>query len=226
MVRKVKTEKGKKKQVKKIIIIVLITIILIALFGFCLWKFVFDKKDNKVAQPVKILDSLDEYGYDLSDKDSSYYKKEYESLKSLLKSDNVDEKEYSTLVARMFTIDLYTLSTKINKYDVGGAEFYHKNKKAMFEQKVMDTLYSTMLDNTFGDRKQELPEVKDIETVSVEETTYKIDETDVEGYLVKLNITYVKDLNYDTEASVVVCKEDGVRWSVVDFQPTLNPKYK
>ena len=39
-------------------------------------------------------------------------------------------------------------------------------------------------------------------------------------------MTYVDDLGYDTEASVVVCKEDGVRWSVVDFQPTLTPEYE
>ncbi|MDE5888758.1 MAG: hypothetical protein K2H20_01935, partial [Bacilli bacterium] len=169
---------------------------------------------------------MEEYGYSLSDKDSAYFKKAYENLKELLKKDEIDEKEYSTSVARLFVIDLYTLSTKVNMYDVGGSEFYFKDKKSMYEQKVMDTLYATMLDNTFGDRKQELPEVNNVETVSVEETTYKLNDKEVDGYLVKLNIGYVKDLKYDNEASVVVCKEDGIRWSVVDFQPTLSPKYK
>ncbi len=226
MARKVKTEQDKKKKKKKVIVISLIILIVIVALGFVCWKFVFNKSDNRTPQQVTILDNMEEYEYTLSDKDSNYYKKEYELLKDLLKGDSVDEKEYSTLVARLFTIDLYTLSTKVNMYDVGGSEFYFKDKKTMFEQKVMDTLYSTMLDNTFGDRKQELPEVNSIETVSVEETSYKLNDKEVDGYLVKLNIGYVKDLKYDNEASVVVCKEDGVRWSVVDFQPTLNPKYK
>lgn len=111
-------------------------------------------------------------------------------------------------------------------YDVGGAEYYYSDKRKMYEQKVMDTLYSTIQDDTYGGRKQELPEIKEVETVSVEDTTYKIGNKEVNGYLVKLKMTYVKDLKYDTEASIVVCKEEGMRWSVVDFQPTLSPKYK
>ena len=59
-----------------------------------------------------------------------------------------------------------------------------------------------------------------------EKIEYLMGEEKVDGYLVKLKMTYVDDLGYDTEASVVVCKEDGVRWSVVDFQPTLTPEYE
>lgn len=227
MARKVKTEQEKKKSRRKAIIISLVVLLIVALAGFCIWKFVINKGATKVAQPTKILDSLEEFGYnyDLSDRDSAYYKKEYEELKKILTANNVDEKEYATKVARMFTIDLYTLSTKVNMYDVGGSEFYHKDRRTMYEQKVMDTLYSTMLDNTFNDRKQELPEIKEVTTVSVDETTYKLGEADVKAYLVKLEMKYVKDLKYDSEASVVVCEEDSGKWSVVDFQPTLNPKY-
>ena len=32
-------------------------------------------------------------------------------------------------------------------------------------------------------------------------------------------------MKYDYQGSVVLCKEDGIRMSVVDYQPTLNPKY-
>lgn len=226
MARKVRTEQDKKKRIKKIIIISLVVIVLVALIGFAVWKFVFNKTENRTAQPIKILDNQKEYGYSLSEKDSEYFKKEYEKLKEILKSDNIDEKEYAIQVARLFTIDLYTLGTKVNMYDVGGAEYYYSDKRKMYEQKVMDTLYSTIQDDTYGGRKQELPEIKEVETVSVEDTTYKIGNKEVNGYLVKLKMTYVKDLKYDTEASIVVCKEEGIRWSVVDFQPTLSPKYK
>jgi len=89
----------------------------------------------------------------------------------------------------------------------------------------MDTIYSSVADNTYGDRKQDLPEVKSVETVSTEEQEYKINDESNTCYLVKLKIDYTKKLGYDDEASVVVCKENDIRWSVVDIQPTLNPKY-
>ena len=117
------------------------------------------------------------------------------------------------------------MSTKLNKYDVGGTEYFYKDKADMYTKKVMDTLYSTLIDNTYGDRKQSLPEVSNVETVSTEKTTYTIDKKEKDGYLVKLKLTYVTDMGYDDEASVVVVKEDGIRWSVVDYQPTLKPTY-
>lgn len=226
MARKINTEKEKKKSKKNMIIIFMIIIVIIGGGCFYVWKFGFRKTQSK-AQVVTVLDkSLDEYGYALTDKDSKYFKAEYEELKEILKKDKVDEKEYATKVARMFVIDFYTLSTKLNKYDVGGTEFFYDKKREMFENKAMDTVYSSLLDNTYGDRKQELPEVINVETVSMEETTYSLGEEKVDGYLVKLNISYKEEMKYDDEASIVVCKEEGMRWSVVDFQPTLKPEYK
>ncbi len=224
MARKVKTEQVKKKSRFKIIMIILIIILLagIAFLGYKLWP---REEKTKEPAPVKILDSIDDYGYSLSERDSKYYKSEYENLKKILNANPVDENAYVTQIAKMFTIDLYTLSTKVNKYDVGGMEFFHSKKRDMFEQKVIDTLYSTLLDDTYGDRKQELPEVSNVEVISTTKTTYKLGETSTEGYLVKLNITYVKDMGYDKEASIVLCKDEGKKWNVVDFQPTLNPKY-
>ncbi len=224
MARKIKTEKTKKKSKKRTIIFSLSLIVIILVAIGC-W-FLFFRKDSKNIIEVKELDNLVDYHYVLTDRDTKYYKKEFEELKKILNQDKVDEEKYATQVAKMFTIDLYTISTKVNKYDVGGVEFYYNDQKEMFEQKVMDTLYSTLLDDTYGDRKQELPEVSDVETVSVEQTTYLLGENEVDAYLVKLKIAYVKNIGYDTEASLVVCKEEGIRWSVTDFQPTLSPKYK
>lgn len=225
MARKIVTEKDKKNKRKKIFIIALVVILLVAIGGFCIWKFVINKPTQKPAV-ITVLDSIKEYGYSLNDKDSKYFKSEYDELHKILKSDEIDEKEYATKVARLFVIDLYTLSTKINKYDIGGTEFFFADKKNMFEQKAMDTLYSTLTDNTYGDRKQDLPEIKNVETVSVEETTYTMKGQEVKAYLIKLKMEYVKKLGYDDEASVIVCKENELRWSVADIQPTLNPKYK
>ena len=134
--------------------------------------------------------------------------------------------KYATEVARMFVIDLYTLDTKVNKYDVGGIEYFYKDKRDMYSQKVIDTLYKTMIDNSYGDRKQTLPEVKSIETVSTEETKYLLGKEVVDGYLVKVTWTYKEDLGYDDEGSIIVVRDNGSnKLSVVDFQPTLKPKY-
>lgn len=225
MAKKEKVKSEGKKSNKKLILIVVISII-IGISSFVIWKFVFDKDAPKTVVQIKELDNLEEYNYTLTDKDTKYFESEYEILKDLLTKDEVDEEKYVTQVARMFTIDLYTMSTKVNKYDVGGIEYYYVTNKKMYEQKVIDTLYSSMLDDTYGDRKQELPEIKNIETISIEKINYMLGDKEVTGYLVKLEMEYVKDLGYDTEASLIVCKEDGNRWSVVDFQPTLKPVYK
>ena len=220
MARIIKTEQQKQKSKIKKVLTVLLVVILIAGGIVVVWNFVF-KKDNKEAQSVKELAKLEEYGYTLTDLDSKYFKSEFEALEIILEAESVDEKEYVTQVAKMFVIDLYSLNTKVNKYDIGGGEYYHSTKRAMYEQKVMDTLYSTLLDNTFGDRKQELPEVKSVEVKNVEEDTYEIDKAKHDSYVVELEIAYVKSMGYDEKVTVTLIKEDNSnRWSVVDIVPT------
>ena len=225
MARKLKTEQEKTKSKKKILIISLV-VILIAVIAVGVGILVTNKDEKKSIVEVKELDNLGDYNYKLTDRDSKYFKSEFEELKKIVNSKEIDEEKYVTQVARMFVIDLYTMSTKVNKYDIGGLEYYHNTKKDMYEQKVMDTLYSTLLDDTYGDRTQALPEVKSVENMSTEKIKYNLGETVVDGYLVKLKMTYVSNMGYDTEASLVICKEEGIRWSVVDFQPTLNPEYE
>ena len=226
MERKIKTEQEKRKTRRKVFIIIVILLVILSVAGLLVWKYVLNHEDKKEIVPVKILDTMGDYDYSISDRDTNYYKSEFENLKKILNASEIDEEAYATQVARMFTIDLYTISTKVNKYDVGGSEYFHKDKKDMFEQKVIDTLYSIVLDDTYGDRKQVLPEISSVETISTEKTTYEIGEQQVEGYLVKLKMAYTDTNGYDKEASVVVCKQDDKKWSVVDFQPTLNPKYE
>ncbi len=226
MDKKVQNEhKSKKGKIVKNIFLTIFIILAIAGVGFLIFKLVTKEEKPKAAVEIKELDNLEEYKYALTDKDSEYFKAEYDILKGILTADTVDEEKYVTQVARMFVIDLYTLSTKVNKYNIGGLEYYHSSKRDMFEQKAMDTLYSTLLDDTYGDRKQVLPEVSNIETVSVEKSSYLLGDKEVDSYLVKLNIGYVSNLGYDDEASIMVVKEDDKKWSVVDLQPTMKPKY-
>lgn len=223
MVKKLKNSKQKKKTFLKILLGIVI-VVLLSLSSIFVYKKFFTKEEKKMVT-VEILDSVSDYNYVLSDKDGKLYKEEYEKLKTIIEADEVIVEDYVKQVAKLFVIDLYTMNSKMNKYDVGGAEFYYADKRSMFEQKVMDTLYSNLLDDPYGYRKQELPEVSAVELVLCEPSKYKLGEIQKESYLVKLKINYVKDMGYDKNASVMIVKEDGVRWSVVDFQPTLNPKY-
>lgn len=225
MARKVKTEQDKKKSTVKKVIIVIIILALVGVGVFFGVKYLFKKEPEKARVEIKELDNLKEYGYVLTDKDTEYFKTEFGLLKEVLNEETIDKEKYATQVARLFIIDLYTMSTKINQYDVGGSEYFYKTYKDMYDQKVIDELYSSMLDNTYGDRTQVLPEVNEIETISTEEITYSIRGEDNSCYLFKFNIKYVTDLKYDNKASVVVCDEDEKRMSVVDYQPTFTPKY-
>lgn len=218
----IETEQKKKKSKIKAIIITILIIALLAGGGFALYKFVFDKEEKKPIVEVKELDNLKDYGYVLTDRDGEYFKKEFGILKGIVNKDEVNIEEYTSQVAKMFVIDLYTLNNKVNKYDIGGNEYFHVNKKTMFEQKVMDTLYSSLLDNTYGDRKQVLPEVSNVEVLSNTEGTYKLGDKEVKAYVITMNISYVTDMGYDKEATVIVCQEgETVRWSVVDIQPKI-----
>ena len=216
MARVVKTEQQKKKSKIKTVLIVLAVILVIVGGGFAVYKLVFDKEE-KVKQEIIEIDNLKDYGYTLTDNDSKYFKSEFEELKKIINGKEIDEETYVTQVAKMYAIDLYSLNTKVNKYDIGGLEYYHVNKKDMYELKVMDTLYSIVLDNTFGDRKQELPEVSGVEVLNVKESTYKLGDKKVDSYEVQLTLTYVKDMGYDKNVTVTLVKEnDSNRWSVVE----------
>lgn len=226
MARTINTEKTKKKSKVKIFLIVLLILLIIASGVFLVWKFVLDKEETGTAVEIKELDNLSDYSYVLTDRDSDYYRSEFEELKKIVNVDEVDEEAYAVQVGRMFIIDLYTMNTKVNKYDIGGIEFIHVDAKESYEKKVMDTLYSQLLDDTYGDRKQVLPEVNSLETISTEKITYSVLGNDQTCYLTKFNVGYVSDLKYDSKQSVVVCQEnDSIKWGVVDFQPTFTPTY-
>ena len=222
MARVIETEKKKKKSKTKKVICSIFVIVLLISGSFVLWKFVLNKDEKKPIAEVKELDNLKGYGYILTDRDGKYFKKEFEVLKNIVNEDEVNIEDYTSQVAKMFVIDLYTLKNKVNKYDIGGNEYFYEDKKTMFEQKVIDTLYNSLLDNTYGDRKQELPEVSDVQVLSNLESTYKIGEKEVKAYVITLNISYVSDMGYDKEATVTGCQEgESVRWSVVDFQSQI-----
>ena len=213
-----KTPTNKKESnplVKKSIIFTIIIILVMALIGFSLY-FLFKGDDKKTEEIVKTtLSTLDEYGYTLDDLDTEIYKTEFNTLKANLESETINYEEYASSIAKLFTIDLFTLSNKLNKYDVGGSEFLFPANKDNFILKAEDTIYKYVEDNSKGTRKQELPTVSKVTaTTKTTKYTYKPDfdkniKKDYEGYSVKVNIEYEKKLDYPTSLDITIIKEDN-----------------
>ena len=218
-----KTKKSKKNnklpmRKKYKIPLILISILIILCSGLLIYKHFFYKGDRKPTVVSSIVDSMEEYGYTLSDQDGKLFKEKYYELKDILTAEDIDYDKYSQTLSELFIIDLYTMSTKINKYDVGGYEYVYKNEQEMFKGKVMDTIYESLEDNSYGDRKQQLPQVKSLELEDSEETTYKIEDKKLHGTKYTYSISYEKDLGYDDYVEITTVKDDDKVY-VVEFLP-------
>lgn len=193
------------KKSKKWILFILIVLVVSA--GAFVAYFYLNKVDKQVKRTVT-LDEITEYGYSLRDDATNIYKEEYNNLKAILKEENLNNEEYVKSVAKLFIIDLYTITNKINKYDVGGEMFVYPDGIANFKLNVQDTIYKYVEDNTYGDRNQELPEVSKIDITNFDTTKYKIGDTEYDGYKINLKWEYAKDLEYDSEGEVIVIFQD------------------
>ena len=92
------------------------------------------------------------------------------------------------------------------------------NKLIDYGFTLNDNLYKFtkyIMDNTNGDREQELPLVSEIFVKNVEESTYKIGDDDLPSYEITMNWLFERDLGYDVDAKLILVK-DGEYISVVE----------
>lgn len=179
--------------------------------------FISKTKSKEVVNVSNVLYEIKDYGYHVNDNASSYYKNTFKSLMKLLENDDYDDEEYLSLVAKLFIIDLYSLDSKINKYEVTSSQYYYSDKQDMFKLKVIENFYNLMEDNSYDDRDQILPKVKNVEIVSIEDGVYTLGENEVDSKVVKVNISYEKDLNYDESGIITLVKESN-KWAVVGYE--------
>lgn len=193
---------------KKKIGIIICVILLVYFIGGIIYNFsgASDKRNNS----KKVDNSIQIKGFDYlcSEDETELYKSEFKILKKNLENSNINYLEYAHSISKMFIIDLYTLSNKKNMYDVGGTDFVYPDAVENYKLNVENTLYKYMEDNTDGKRKQELPEVSEVLITSDEEIEFTINEQTYEGYKINLDISYVKDLEYDEKAEVILIKND------------------
>lgn len=194
-----------------------IAIILLLIVGIIVLCFFLNRNNGKKVQEVKVLKEITEYGYQLKENRSKEYKNLFDELTKILQQEEVDEEEYAKLVSQLFIMDFYTLDDKIAKTDIGGVEFVHSLEREDFTEKAMNTIYKYVQSNVYGDRKQQLPCVREVTVESVEKTSFSYSNTtDSNAYQVKLAWVYEKDMEYEKEATLILVHED-IKLSVVEM---------
>lgn len=169
-----------------------------------------DRNSNSVKNNKNVDKGISIKGFDyiLYEDDIDIYKDEFKKLKKNLESSNINYTEYAESISKMFVMDLYSLEAKKNMYDVGGVQFVYPDIRDNYKLNVTNTLYKYMKDNSDGKREQDLPMVKSVSIKNEDETKYKIGEEEFDGYKINLDIEYVKDLEYDKSAEIILVKKD------------------
>lgn len=190
----------------KWVLFILIVLLVCSSGVFIYAKFI---RDDSVVNVVTSVEKIDNYGYDLKSNATALYISEFNILKNNLEQSEIDEEGYAKSVAKLFIIDLYTISNKINKYDVGGTQFVFPSSEENYKLNVEDTLYKYVEDNSNNNRKQELPTVSSIEIIDYKTGKYKIGEDEVDDVEIDLKWEYEIDMGYEKEGTVILIKQDS-----------------
>ena len=201
--------------------LIVIGVLLVLVIGVGVLKIFFSKEEEKVdANVSNVISNISDYGYTLDDRDTDYMKEVFAELEEILNADTVDYTSYANTLAKLFVIDFYTLDNKINKYDVGSLEYILSSKVDMFRQKAVDTVYRDIIDNTYRNRVQDLPEITNVAILNTENTTFTLDDEEMEAIKVTMNYEYEEDLGYDTEGTIYFVREAN-KLSVASYQPSV-----
>ena len=190
---------------KKIGLVILVLVLLYSIGGIYYNITHRDSVDNS----VKSIDMIDKYGYVLKSNATNLQKELFNELKPILNNDNINDDAYAKIISKMFVTDLYTLSNKVNKYDVGGTEYVLESGRDNFKVNVQDTLYKYLEDNSDGKRSQILPMVVSVSADEIRDTKYKIGDNESDAKKVSLTLSYNEDLGYDTKVTLILIKSDG-----------------
>ncbi len=208
-----------RKRYKIGLIVISVLLIIVTVLGM-LKMFFKEEKPEKEANVSSIISNISDYGYTLDDRDTKYMKEAFEQLKEILTDKNIDYDEYAKVLAKLFVIDFYTLDNKINKYDVGALEYIYSNKVDTFRQKAIDTIYRDVIDNTYLDRVQELPEITNVDIINVLDVKYNLEDKEVDAIKITMNYEYKENLGYDNEGTIILIKNIN-KLEVIYYEPKV-----
>lgn len=213
MANKKKKKRKLKKWVK--ITIIVISIILLIIIGIISYKictkYLF-KDEEKIETVVKEELDLDNYKYYINSSASKYEKEVFEELKKVLSNEVINNEEYAKSLAEVFISDLFTLNSKNNSSDIPSSQYVYDSYQETYKTIIKDTIYSNIELNLNGERKQTLPEVSNIEIVSIDRTKFLLDKQviDEQAFDIKVNITYTKDLGYPKKYKIILVKNNDL----------------
>ena len=70
-------------------------------------------------------------------------------------------------------------------------------------------MYQYLENDTYDDRKQELPKVSAVDIVNVEQSTFEyLDQADEKAYVVEAKISYEEDMGYQSTATLTLIHRD------------------
>lgn len=189
-----------KKRKKIVIFILVFLVVFIGLYAY------FSGRDR--VQKERKIAEIKQYPYTLYAGATKLYKDLFNELKEVLSKDKIVKEEYASLVASLFVVDFYNLDNKITSTDIGGLEFIHSDIKENFRLKASDTIYRGIESNVYDKRKQKLPIVTKINTLTVEKINYEKEKIrDLEAYQVDITWSYKEDLSYPTKAKIILVNE-------------------
>ena len=202
--------------------LIVISVLLVIVISLGVLKIFFNKDEElkKEANVSNVISNITDYGYTLDDRDTDYMKDTFHELEDILSVSEVDYHLYADTLAKLFVIDFYTLDNKINKYDVGSLEYILSSKVDMFRQKAVDTIYRDILDNTYRDRIQDLPEIINVTILNTEDVTFTLNEEEVNAIKVTMNYEYKEDLGYDTEGTIYFVR-NAQKLEVASYTPSI-----
>ncbi|MDD4376217.1 MAG: hypothetical protein PHR25_05485 [Clostridia bacterium] len=189
---------------KKFMIVLLLLVLLYSAGGVTYFYL------NKTSKPViKNISSIKNYPYKLKSNATSVMKNEFNILKDNLESKNINEESYASSIAKLFIIDLYTITNKINKYDIE-TEYIYPDAIDNYKLNVTNTLYKYVESNEKGKRTQKLPEVTKVTIEKQEPIEFEINKEKFNGYKINVVINYIEDLGYDSTSEIIVIKKCNI----------------
>ena len=197
-----------KKNKKVLALLILIGVILFGYLIFRVHNDFFKKQDKTVV------DSIGLYGYTLEKTDTKVYENNFKELSKILNEKTIDYEKYAEYLSKLFIVDTFTLNNKLASTDIGGTEFIHPDLKENFKENMGNNMYRNIQVNLDGKRQQELPIVKDVTIDTIKEDKVKYNDKEYDGYIIKANIEYEKDLGYQTEIELTIIKDDKILYII------------
>lgn len=201
--------------------LIVISVLLVGVISLGVLRIFYNNEEEKREVNVtSVISNISDYGYTLDDRDTDYMKEVFSELENILEAEEIDYHAYAEALAKLFVIDFYTLENKINKYDIGSLEYILSSSVESFRLKAQDTIYRDVIDNTYRDRIQDLPEITNVEVVNTEDTTFTLNDEEVDAIKVEMNYEYKEDLGYDTEGTIYLVRND-VKLEIVSYSPSI-----